>query len=227
MSRALAVDSRLLVTNLVTRNPRGAAFTSVSGAFQWTNARWFGAGGATGTHSNPTGQTTPFGASQTIARKTWSSNVTAGNSNDTGFGASTTGLNGYPVVAGDIFYLRAWVRTSASSKHTLPAILRYDGAGASLARVTASPAALTPNTWTPVTQSYVVPAGVSFLAWAVDVVGNQAGGTGWAIGDTLDATGLLVTKATVPHEFFDGASTAAKWLGTTNASASVGYPALL
>lgn len=204
-------------------DPRATALPSGAATAGYRNSRWFGGGGGAGTYAFLTGQTGPVSGLTTIARKTWT--VAATTNGDSGFDHSTGGVNGIPVLAGEVFTASSYLRTSAASKTANPWFAFFDSAGATVApgRINGANVSLTANVWTRLSQTITVPATAAFMIFCTDI---NATGTPWAVGNTLDGTGLLIEKNPSLASYFDGATAPAgdfvySWTGTANASASV------
>ncbi|MGN6272486.1 MAG: hypothetical protein ACTHMQ_05280 [Protaetiibacter sp.] len=117
------------------------------------------------------------------------------------------------VTAGKTYRITAWLRASVAKTVTPSA--QWSGA---TPNATAPNVSLAANTWTKVTWTVTVPAGATRMGpyWYST--------TAWASGNTIDATGLIVTEGTDEVEFFDGAWSDTHytyaWTGTANNSSS-------
>jgi prepilin-type N-terminal cleavage/methylation domain-containing protein len=203
------------VTNLVV-NPQGTSFITTANIFRLNSGRWFGSGGSGANASNVSGAT-PVG--NTFARKTWSVAPTAGGGGDTGFDAG--GMN---VTEGEVFSLSAYLRPSKAKASEIGVYL-YDAAGVNTSRPR-SPAVVIPaNAWTRVSWTYTIPSGVTRIGVAFDITASTSGGAvAWAVGDTLDITGMMVTKTNSVTGYGDGGTAGWDWTGTANSSTSSGPP---
>jgi prepilin-type N-terminal cleavage/methylation domain-containing protein len=201
------------VTNLVV-NPQGTSFITTPGIFRLNSGRWFGSSGS-GTNASNVAGATPIG--NTFARKTWSVAPTAGGGGDTGFD-----VGGVNVTEGEVFSLSAYLRPSKVKSSEIGVYL-YDSAGTNTSRPR-SPAVVIPaNTWTRISWTYTVPSGVSRIGVAFDITSSTSGGAvAWAVGDTLDITGMMITKTDSVTGYADGGSTGWDWNGTANSSTSSG-----
>jgi hypothetical protein len=209
-------------TNRAT-NPRAVS----TGAAGWLTARGFGTAGA-GNYTHVVGLTGPAGTALTTARrKTWTTGATANGG--TGFQIQADAANFFPVTAGTTLTFSVWIRYSTTAKN-LQFILQFfdrvavSGAvlvsGGTISQSTVTgPAA---NTWYRLVFTTTVPAGSLGVLVYADVA---AGGTNWATGSTLEATGLMIEQAAAVGSYFDGATPDAApwdygWAGAADASAS-------
>lgn len=188
-------------------------------------AQWFGQGG--------TGTTTPIADAadgpngiRTYLRKTWTTIGT--NLSNIAFNHGTPRVN-----PGDQVTVRSWVRPSKG--WTLDA-LNYrmrmsfqwrDGAGVQIGSTVSSPntnlpgGVVTAGTWYPIEFTATAPAGTVSVFVYQDVSMPLSV---WAVGDTIDGTGLVVTQTPTRWRFADGGSPGWRWLGAANTSESAGYP---
>jgi hypothetical protein len=212
-------------TNLA-RDPAATSGTLVDGALGW-QARWYGVGGA-GTTTNQTGKTDgPLPYITSYLRKTWTTAPT--NAGDTGFGhskgdASTgTVTTGYPVTAGSTYAISSHLRAvwSGGARAARISVYWRNAAGAYLSTNDSASVALVSGEWVRISGVFTAPTG------AVSMGVNTDPDTGpiWAVGDTLDGTGLLVEASPTVGSYFDGNATyvsgsVATWTGNKNASTS-------
>ena len=200
------------ITNLVT-NPEGVAFDS-STMFAMNATRWFGTGGS-GNYANNLSGTTPIGS--TYARKTWTV-APSPSSGDTGFD-----ITGYFAVSeGEAYAFSAYLRPSIIKQAQI-GLYRKDSNGATLSREYLGSQNIPAGAWTRISTVYTVPAGVGTMHVVFDTSGSLSGGaTAWSPGDTLDITGIMITKGSTLYNFADGNSANWVWNGTPNASTSTG-----
>lgn len=190
-----------LITNLAT-NPS----VDVNGNL-WA-ARWYGAGGGSGT--------TALTASARYDgingyRKTW---TVAGGGQDIGFNYTQ------PVVAGKTYAFSAYIRASVVTGHR--AIVQWrDGANATISSVTPAEVSIPANTWQRLSATGTAPANA---VSAVFIWGPYPGsGAPTAIvGQTVDFDALMVTEGSTVYNYADGDSAHWSWNGTPNASTSTG-----
>lgn len=189
-------------------DPRAANSTLA----QWSG-RWFGSGGA-GTQTYITNATDGPADFSTYTRKTWTT-APAGNG-DTGFN-----LQGTPIAvpAGSQLAVSGWLRPSKAGVTGSARIDWYNGN--TFVSTTATPTSLRAG-WSRYSIVGTAPATVTQAYVYVDVMG----GTTWAAGDTLDATGGLVELSGSVGTYFDGSTitptqgTYHSWVGTTAQSPS-------
>jgi hypothetical protein len=202
-------------------NPR-AVSTPTSG---WVATRWGGPSG-TAPYSYVTGLTGHPAGITTCRRKTWTKAPTSNG--DTGFEiwASSGAPNvPWPATIGQAYVVSIWMRpTAGTPKSGNVAIYPLDAAGALTGSAINGPATpLPPNVWTRMSVTGVITAP---LAVGFKVMADVDGSTNvWAVGDTLDATGLLIELGTAVDSYFDGDTPDAhgidySWSGAVNESAS-------
>lgn len=209
-----------------THNPRAVA----GGAGTWTMTRAFGTGGA-GTYSDLTGVTPePVPGVTTARRKTWTTAAT-GNGGS-GFTVRQTATLWFPVTPGETLTFSCYVRFAGAGTRTIQPIMQFftgttvGGEGSVVSQPTGASFSINPNTWTRVTWTGVVPATAQSAGFFPDCV---AGGTLWAVGNTMDATACLVEAAGSAGAYFDGATADTAtvdnaWSGTAHASTSTSAP---
>ena len=204
-------------------NPRAVE----TGSAGWPTTRGFGTGGA-GSYSWITAQAGPVGNITTARRKTWTTAAT--NNLSSGFlcepGPDTTYR--FPVQAGSTITVSGYLRQSApvTAKSYRVIVLFYDAVTGGSAGPTSSGTILNVSagdtTWQRISHIVAVPADMHACKVYLDCV---TGGGLWAIGDTLDATGLLLEKSDSLKDYFDGdlvdlPTLEYTWDGTANASTS-------
>ncbi len=226
------------VINLAT-DPAATAYNTTGG---WGTGRWFGVNPAAGTYSLVANAADgPLPGVSTYARKTWTTAPPTGGSGDTGIGYGDWGHR-LAVAAGDVITMSGYVRVSRQANVNADAYL-YDSSGANVvpagwadSRVNNNgapspgvgggfvPAA--PGVWTRIATTFTVPAGVAGIAVVLDRDSQGSNGAqDWQVGDTFDATSLMVTKGSTLYNYAEGNSPGWNWTGTPNASTSFG-PAL-
>lgn len=202
-------------------DPAATANRSAGGGVPVWGADWFGSG-TTGAISSVTDATDgPLPELATYQRKTWTS--TNGGSGNVGWShASLAGTLGYPVTPGQTLSVSSYLRPS-SGGHT--ARIQYgwfDSSGVGIGPTTYGASLEMPvGEWSRIMATVTAPAGAAFCGFRSDVLYGP-----WAIGDTLDGTGLLVELSPVVGDYFDGAFSpdsdlTPSWKGTPDASPSV------
>lgn len=194
----------------------------------WGSGRWFGSGG-NGTHTKSFAVTGPAGTGiATAIRKAW---TTAPASNgDSGLEIRRTSTSYFPVTPGEMVTASLWVRPTSSTgtkKATLllsPFDSLVPGEGTALTGLAIPAGELTSGVWTRISGSFLIPDGAVGLRVIADI--DAGNGGVWAVGDTYDATGLLVETGTQLGAFFDGDTPDVaglsdySWMGTPRASES-------
>lgn len=205
-----------------------AATSQVSGLGEnpgWQNTRWFGGSPATGTHAQVSGASDGPLEITTYIRKAWTAAPPAiGNSGDSGFGLTGSGPNGYPVVGGSSLAISCYVRPSVK-RNMYIGVYQYAASGASYstARIYGSNVSVPAGQWVRVSLLYTVPSGVGRVAPVCDAASSGANGAAnWAVGSTLDGTGLMITLDSALYTYGDGNFPGWSWDGTPNNSTSFG-----
>lgn len=199
-------------------SPQGTSSTN------W-GARWFGGGGATGTRSyglSSTPGNMPTNT-KTFARKQWTSDVTIPNMGDSGFQVGPE----IPAVPGEVWTLGGYMRTDSIGTSVGARIqLRTAGVIAGNVNMDKVVTIVVPDQWTYVELTFTIPDTIDAFIPILDVY--VSGSTsGWAIGNYLDATGVMLDYAsTYRKTFFDGSVPAQNrrvysWSGTAGASTSI------
>jgi hypothetical protein len=195
-----------LRTNTIT-NP-----TCNTGSTGWTQVN-AGAGTTTGVRMTTGGLAGVF---STYFRQTWTA-VTTGAFPSTGIVVGSTVGATVPVVGGQPWALSAYSRSSHAGRLVQFIVTYYSAPGVTVGGVDSSAAVDVSGGWTRVSMSKTAPAGA---LWAY-VRLYAAGGTPWAVNDTLDLGGTLVeTGTSVVGQYFDGATLGCQWSGTAGASSS-------
>lgn len=209
------------ITNLAT-DPR--ATTYVTTGLGWKTGRWAGSAPATASYSLVTGAVDgPVGIT-TYIRKTWTVAPAAlGNTGDTGFDTTATKL---AVSDNEVYTISCYVRPSVIRNFNI-GVYQYTSAGAAFTTARSYGPNVTgaASQWTRVSYAYTVPVGVGQVAIVCDSNANSTGGAVvWAVGSTLDGTGLMITSGSTLYNYADGNSANWVWNGTANASTSTGPP---
>jgi len=202
--------------NLAT-DGRATTYITTSGQIGWKNTRWFGGGNPVGTYTTLTNILDgPVPGITSYARKTWTNATSPTHNGDTGFDHTVTNMT---VVPGEVYSFTSWLRPSSSGKNMQHSIYWYDASNnltrATGATINNAPAA----TWSQLTSTVTVPAGMTKMTLASDV----GSGTLWVQNDTLDGTGLIIERIGTPSTiYYDGTGDFAyAWNGVANASASL------
>lgn len=215
-----ASGTTVVRTNLATI-PRATAYTAVASDVGFSSNRYTGDEAyslLTGIVGGPNGITT-------AVRATWKTTATSGRgfhiaSNNVDVATCTKNI---PIAPGGQVTISAYFRTSNASAIMTLAYKFADATGTAISGGGA--AAQTPlvqNAWTRVSQTTVVaPAGAAWVYFTAEC----AGAFTMAVGDTLDATGLLVEASPVLGAYLDGTLAATgdftyAWAGIANASQS-------
>lgn len=204
--------------NLAT-DPNATALAIPTRGWGWV-AQWFGSGG-TGTTAQVTNAADGPDGITTYLRKTWATIGT--NLADVAF-THTNNSGRPPVAAGETYTISSYFR--ASKGWTVTSICRvsvqwYDSAGVQVGATAAGanlPAVIA-GTWHKVSITATAPAGAATIRVIQDV--HVQSGT-WAAGDTIDGTGLVITKDPPSWRYGDGDSPGWRWLGAAKTSESAG-----
>ena len=169
----------------------------------------------------------PSGTGITTAiRKTWT--VIGTGLRDVGFAHAGDNGNAYPVAPGEVFTISSYWRVSRSQNTLISSrfnIYFYNSSGTSVSNIAGSnyTGHVVADEWNRVSMTFTVPEGVSFIKPYPLI--SFTDNTSLQVGDTLDATGLLVEKSAVLRPYFDGSYSpdpdlTPVWVGTANASQS-------
>ena len=171
----------------------------------------------TGVASRLTGLTIPgLSGVTTAVRNTISSAATGGLYYPGDASATTAGLR-IPVIPGRLYRVSVWLRASVA-KTIQPQVQLTNAAFGVVASITSSSTvALVANTWTRVSWTFTADLAAGVVAQAGPYWYST---TAWAIGNTLDAAGLLFAETSEDPDYFDGSFAGASWAGTAHASAS-------
>lgn len=203
------------ITNLALV-PQGKSFVHAAGTVGLRNGRWFGCGASAGTYASNVSGITPVG--NTFARKTWTATPTCNG--DTGFDTAQSGE--FSVTPGDTYVFSVYMRPSTSKWGNIGVYL-YNSSGTYLSRPISSLVQLTANTWSRLSWSYTIASGTASINPVFDIDSSLSNGVNlWAPGDTLDITGMMVTKGSTLYNFADGDSANWVWNGAAGASTSTG-----
>lgn len=149
--------------------------------------------------------------------QTWST----ATSDPTGGGSRITAIENVEV--GAVYTLSVWIKSSVARKFRAN-VTYYNAAGAtgsSTGFKTGSYVDVAGATWTRLSVvTDALPAATVSLRLEVSAASTAAGGTVFAIGDTLRTDDVMVTKGPTLVDYFDGATNGGTWTGTAHASAS-------
>lgn len=200
------------LTNLV-ENPRAAL--ALTG---WTASA--GTNGAGSLEQQAAGG--PLPASRTFARLRWGTAPTASNI-QVYYGKAGLGL--LPVTPGKRYTLSLYVRANWAA--TVSALIGLYNDAAYVTSVSSGTTVLTPNKWTQMSVSVLVPAGVTRAQLNANPHGSSALP---AAGSTLDVSALMLYEtpagSTDAAAYGDGDAPGWTWAGTPHASSSTGYGAI-
>lgn len=194
-----------------------------NGVWAWA-AQWFGQGG-TGTTVPIADATDGPNGIKTYLRKTWTAIGT--NLSNVAFNHGVARAN-----PGDQVTVRSWVRASKGwTLDTLNYRMRMSfqwrdatntqiGSTASSPNINIPGGVVAAGVWYPIEFTATAPAGTVSVFVYQDVSMPLSA---WAVGDTIDGTGLVVTQNPTRWRFADGSSPGWRWLGAANTSESAGY----
>lgn len=194
---------RWLTPGVMNLYPNPRAGTTIAGS--WS--------GANMTSSRLTGLTIPGLPGVTTAWR--------GTANAAGIGGPYTSgdvntpTSAVPVTINQTYRVTVWLRSSVNK--TIQPSIQWAGAATSNH---GSPVNLLAGVWTRVTYTVVVPGG------AVRMGPYWYSTTAWTIGQTIDATAVMITEGTADPDFFDAYSPGCVPVGTLDQSAAVNRPAL-
>jgi prepilin-type N-terminal cleavage/methylation domain-containing protein len=120
-----------------------------------------------------------------------------------------------PVVAGQVYNVSGWVRTSNAGNDAAGLLQWKDSFGSGLSQSFAGTSPVV-NTWTQLALTATAPAG-AVMAW-VQFGPTNSGATG----ATFDVTAVMFTTGTSSYKYADGNSAGWVWNGTANTSTSTG-----
>lgn len=191
-------------------DPRATKIGSLGMTLGW-EAQWYGSGGGAGTTSTVLGATdgpevSPGTRVTSYIRKTWATAPTTNT--DTGFDHSKTASSsvpGFPVVASVEYTSSSYIRAeSATSKSLYMYAIFRDASGATIgSAVSGASVTSAPGVWTRVSLTFTPPTGAAFVVLSTRVAASAGI---WAVGDTLDGTGLLVQRTPNLNQYFDGST---------------------
>ncbi|MDN5275911.1 MAG: prepilin-type N-terminal cleavage/methylation protein [Candidatus Saccharibacteria bacterium] len=211
------------ITNMAT-DPEATSYATTAGQIGWRSTRWAGGSPAAATYSLVSGASDGPSGMTTYARKTWTTAPAAiGNTGDTGFDSSPSAFN---VTEGKTYYISCFLRASVIRNFEI-GVYQSTPAGAAFspARSASGSVISAAGQWTRVSYAYTAPIGVGRIGPVCDSNSNSANGAvNWAVGSTLDGTGLMITEGNTLYNFADGASTNWAWSGAVNNSSSTGPP---
>ena len=173
---------------------------------------WSLYGGAGGTVSGALDSTVTSGFPvQTSYVETWSV-------------ACTDGKGGFfyapvQVDAGNTYGVSVYAQSSVTRKLTLRIDVK-NSTGGTITSVSGPSVAVTAGVSARLSQTIVTPAAAATLTVSL----QGAGDVNWKVGDTLRASGLMVTEGSNLYNYADGNSPGWNWTGTPNASTSFGPP---
>lgn len=205
-----------VIENLA-KDPR-ATTLSLGGQGRWERDRW----NAYGTYSTISGITNHPDGITTAARFT----VTSGRTN-LGFHLASNPQGSLPDSAGynrllDVdgattYAVSLWLRKSGATTDFRLYLRCASSANTWMANATSEAVSVGNSQWVKVAYVYETPSGCDRLAMMVAETG-----VGSSTNDTIDGTGLMITKGATIRNYADGDSPGWIWQGTPNDSTSVG-----
>ena len=209
------------ITNLAA-DPQATAF-SVAGLGRWANDRYV----SYSTYSLLTGIANgPAGLTTAVRLK---ANTTSAYSYELGFhvadnlqSASPIIAKQYSVTAGQVYTISAYVRWTGASGQAAWIRVRYaNDSNAWASGASASSSVSAPSgQWVRLSYTVTVPVGATKLS--VMVTRSTASTNDYAVNDTFDATGLMVTSGPTLYNYADGSSPNWVWNGTAGSATSTG-----
>lgn len=204
------------ITNLAI-DPRATSSGAEYASRYGNSSTW-----VTGASDGPTAGLT------TYVRKTITTAVTSGGRGIDHHGnvdTSSSSDNAIPVTGGTTYYISDYARSSEANSDLIITCKIHDSTGVWLAGsgVTSTLINYTANTWAHPSLSLTA-VGDGYLSCSTRFNASIA----WAVGDTMDVTGLMVVQGSASsYTYADGSMTSSgwSWNGTANASSSTG-PAL-
>jgi hypothetical protein len=188
---------------------------------------WAGDGGSQQI-SLLTGIQGPAGTGITTAiRKKWT--VIGADLQEVSFWNTLTGVSAYPITPGEVYTVSSYWRVSRSQSSMAVnrmVIVPIDASGKDLNTIYGvnNTGPIVANEWNKLSVTGTMPENAAYAAIRHSALFTDS--TALQVGDTLDATGLLVEKSSVLGPYFDGSYSpdpdlTPSWTGTENASASV------
>lgn len=199
-------------------DPRATTVRSnaeLAGIVAVSNLNWFGSGGS-GTHTPVLDPAAPHRTGGYI-RKLWA--VASTVDSTTGIRLSRSDAGGFPVRPGERLQVSCMFRTNRPGASVVMRAESRDAAGAPVG-VTAqgAPVTYTVSEWAECRSGILIPAGAA----TVGLILHTLAGAAFQAGEWLDITAIMVDRSPSPRSYVDGDR--GRWLGTRNASPSVGYP---
>ena len=199
------VNGAVVRRNLANR-PAGAS-TDLNPGELGFSTRWAGDGGAQKISILTDVQGPDETGITTAIRKTWT--VIGKGLSDVAFAHASSGVNGYPVTPGEVYTVSSYWRVSRSQINILQSktsCVLVNSSGKNTGTVNGSnyTGPIVADEWNLVYTTVTVPEGISFIVPYMNVSFLLRDNTSLQVGDTLDATGLLVEKPPVLRPYFDG-----------------------
>lgn len=197
------VNGSVVRRNLANK-PAGTSDDLNPGEFGFRH-RWAGVGGSQEI-SLLTGIQGPAGTGITTAvRKTFT--VIGTSLLDVAFGNNLSGVNGYPVTPGDVYTVSSYWRVSRTQNSLFvdrPVVTFYDSSGAKVSNFYEinHNGPIVADKWNRAYTTVTVPKNAAYVSCVHEMLFPD--NTSLQVGDTLDATGLLVEKSSLLRPYFDG-----------------------
>lgn len=122
-----------------------------------------------------------------------------------------------------VYTLSVWVKSSRARRYraNLSYFAGTAGTGTFVSSKNGAYVDVPADTWTRLSNvTDPIPAGAISARLDVSAAATANGGTGFQVGDTLRLDDYMATEGTVLHDYFDGSTPGATWVGTPHASAS-------
>lgn len=221
------VNGEAPIINLAV-DPAATRFTTPNSAAGWRSDRYAG----DGTYSLITGTSDgPVAALTTYARFQFSNAVGAGRGfhfvgNPEGVSPGSTGMS---VEGGKTYTISAYLRSTRTSGGNVSVTIgaRFtDPAGAWIASTSNGPAVVapagspagTPGPWVRPSLTLTAPSTAARML----IYARETTAPAHTAGDRLEGTGLMITEGSRVYGYADGRTSGWKWIGSADASASIG-----
>ncbi len=203
------------ITNLATGG-RGTAFQHTAGTFGFRSDRYT----ADQDYSLLTGISTPVPDLSTAVRTTWKTTATDSRGFQIGQNTDITITSGYPIAANKTYMVSVYGRGNFSSNMAAMLMCRLrDSSGATLATLLNN--IVITSSWQRYSLQLNTPSNTSTLVCRLTLSGTSPAVT---IGNSLDATGLMLTEGSSLYNYADGNSQGWDWNSAPNNSTSSGSP---
>lgn len=204
-------------------DPRATIASGNAANAAWRTVRWFG-GTGTGTYAVVKNASDgPLPGLDSYFRKTW--NTTATSTGDTGFDHAGS----FPVIGGETYTFSVYLRTNRGGKQGNIWIDWKNASGTRVSFVQPVTVTMVANEWQRLSCTVTAPID----ATQISLVSDVEAGSVFQPGDTVDGTGLMITKTPYLLPYFDGQTVndhkdspfgvgfSYAWAGTENASQTI------